>query len=126
MTDAQLDQAVAQAILGLDTLWGGDVMSASGTRRLIADSWFSGAGLPRPLSVTPKASPPGNPTASSSMPISLRSTWPARSPPCVNWRAGSPEPAAPFSRGSASACRSCGIWGWSAWTAATRCRTNGA
>jgi hypothetical protein len=46
MTDAQLDQAVAQAILGLDTLWGGDVMSASGTRRLIADSWFSGAGLP--------------------------------------------------------------------------------
>jgi hypothetical protein len=42
-----LDRAVADAILGIDTLWGGDVMSASGTGRFIADSWFSGAPLPR-------------------------------------------------------------------------------
>jgi hypothetical protein len=50
MTDIRLDQAVAQAILGLDTLWGGDVMSPSGTRRFIADSWFSGAELPKAYS----------------------------------------------------------------------------
>ena len=34
------------AILGVDTLWGGDVMCASGTGRFIADSWFSNSPLP--------------------------------------------------------------------------------
>ena len=42
-----LASAVATAILGIDTLWGGDVMSPSGTGRFIADSWFSDARLPR-------------------------------------------------------------------------------
>ena len=37
---------VADAILGLDTLWGGDVMNPSGTGRFIADSWFSDEALP--------------------------------------------------------------------------------
>jgi hypothetical protein len=37
---------VADAILGTDTLWGGDVMCPSGTGRFIADSWFSGEPLP--------------------------------------------------------------------------------
>src|ERR1017187_1767475 len=32
---------IANAILGIDTLWGGDVMCPSGTGRFIADSWFS-------------------------------------------------------------------------------------
>lgn len=41
-----LDQAVATAVLGLDTLWGGDVMNPSGTGRFIADSWFSDEPLP--------------------------------------------------------------------------------
>lgn len=44
-----MDQAgrfVADAILGIDTLWGGDVMCASGTGRFIADSWFSDEALP--------------------------------------------------------------------------------
>jgi hypothetical protein len=41
-----LDRLVADAILGIDTLWGGDVMHPSGTGRFIADSWFSGAPLP--------------------------------------------------------------------------------
>ena len=36
----------ATAILGIDTLWGGDVMNPSGTGRFIADSWFSGEPLP--------------------------------------------------------------------------------
>ena len=36
----------ANAILGIDTLWGGDVMCPSGTGRFIADSWFSGEPLP--------------------------------------------------------------------------------
>lgn len=34
------------AILGIDTLWGGDVMNPSGTGRFIADSWFSDEPLP--------------------------------------------------------------------------------
>ena len=42
-----LDQHVAEAVLGIDTLWGGDVMNPSGTGRFIADSWFSGAPLPK-------------------------------------------------------------------------------
>ncbi len=36
----------ANAILGIDTLWGGDVMCPSGTGRFIADSWFSDDPLP--------------------------------------------------------------------------------
>ncbi len=44
-----MDQAgkyVADAVLGIDTLWGGDVMCPSGTGRFIADSWFSDEKLP--------------------------------------------------------------------------------
>ncbi len=41
-----LDRALAEAILGIDTLWGGDVMNPSGTGRFIADSWFSDDPLP--------------------------------------------------------------------------------
>ena len=42
----QLDLHIADAVLGIDTLWGGDVMSPSGTGRFIADSWFSDEPLP--------------------------------------------------------------------------------
>jgi hypothetical protein len=42
----QVGQFVADAILGIDTLWGGDVMCPSGTGRFIADSWFSDERLP--------------------------------------------------------------------------------
>ncbi|MEE4270060.1 MAG: hypothetical protein V2I67_00195 [Thermoanaerobaculales bacterium] len=42
-----LDRALAEAILGIDTLWGGDVMNPSGTGRFIADSWFSDDPLPQ-------------------------------------------------------------------------------
>src|SRR5665811_719854 len=42
----QLARFVAEAVLGIDTLWGGDVMCASGTGRFIADSWFSDEPLP--------------------------------------------------------------------------------
>ena len=41
-----LETLVGNAILGIDTLWGGDVMCASGTGRFIADSWFSDEPLP--------------------------------------------------------------------------------
>ncbi len=37
---------LANAIIGIDTLWGGDVMNPSGTGRFIADSWFSDEPLP--------------------------------------------------------------------------------
>jgi hypothetical protein len=37
---------VADAVVGIDTLWGGDVMCPSGTGRFIADSWFSDEPLP--------------------------------------------------------------------------------
>src|SRR3974390_2024577 len=39
-------ERLGNAILGIDTLWGGDVMCASGTGRFIADSWFSDEPLP--------------------------------------------------------------------------------
>ena len=45
-----LDRALAEAILGIDTLWGGDVMNPSGTGRFIADSWFSDEELPNSYS----------------------------------------------------------------------------
>jgi len=42
----ELDAAIAEAIIGIDTLWGGDVMNPSGAGRFIADSWFSDQPLP--------------------------------------------------------------------------------
>jgi hypothetical protein len=42
----RFDEHVANAALGTDTLWGGDVMNPSGLGRFIADSWFSDAPLP--------------------------------------------------------------------------------
>ncbi len=42
----RLSELTATAILGIDTLWGGDVMNPSGTGRFIADSWFSDEPLP--------------------------------------------------------------------------------
>jgi hypothetical protein len=42
----QLSKYIADAVLGIDTLWGGDVMCASGTGRFIADSWYSDEPLP--------------------------------------------------------------------------------
>jgi hypothetical protein len=46
MEPAKIDDAVAEAVLAIDTLWGGDVMAPSGTGRFIADSWFSDRSLP--------------------------------------------------------------------------------
>lgn len=43
---ANFEQLLGTVILGIDTLWGGDVMCASGTGRFIADSWFSDEPLP--------------------------------------------------------------------------------
>jgi hypothetical protein len=45
-TSSPIDLYVADAVLGIDTLWGGDVMCPSGTGRFIADSWFSDEPLP--------------------------------------------------------------------------------
>ena len=41
-----LDDTIATAILGVDTLWGGNVLDPSGAGRFIADSWFSDEPLP--------------------------------------------------------------------------------
>ena len=46
MSPASLDAAIAEAITGIDTLWGGDVMNPSGVGRFIADCWFSDEPLP--------------------------------------------------------------------------------
>jgi hypothetical protein len=46
MRTQQRDRGIAEAILGIDTVWGGDVMNPSGTGRFIADSWFSDQPLP--------------------------------------------------------------------------------
>jgi hypothetical protein len=42
----RFNELVGNAVLGIDTLWGGDVMCASGTGRFIADSWFSDEPMP--------------------------------------------------------------------------------
>lgn len=47
MSNPTLDAALAEALIGIDTLWGGDVMNPSGVGRFIADCWFSDAPLPR-------------------------------------------------------------------------------
>jgi hypothetical protein len=44
--DTSPDATTATAILGVDTLWGGDVLDPSGAGRFIADSWFSDEPLP--------------------------------------------------------------------------------
>jgi hypothetical protein len=51
----RLEDLVGNAILGIDTLWGGDVMCASGTGRFIADSWFGDEPLPRAYTVAEAA-----------------------------------------------------------------------
>src|SRR6185369_12690851 len=51
LSERKLDELTATAILGIDTLWGGDVMNPSGTGRFIADSWF--ADEPLPAAYTP-------------------------------------------------------------------------
>jgi hypothetical protein len=45
--EPRLEDRIAEATLGLDTLWGGDVLNPSGMGRFIADSWFSDEPLPR-------------------------------------------------------------------------------
>lgn len=49
----QIGKLVADAVLGIDTLWGGDVLCASGTGRFIADSWFSDEPLPAAYTIPP-------------------------------------------------------------------------
>lgn len=44
--EQRLVRTIGTAILGIDTLWGGDVLCPSGTGRFIADSWFSDEALP--------------------------------------------------------------------------------
>jgi hypothetical protein len=44
--ETSLDATTATAILGVDTIWGGDVLDPSGAGRFIADSWFSDEPLP--------------------------------------------------------------------------------
>ncbi len=47
MTDPRtLDDTVATAVLGIDTLWGGNALAPSGMDRLVADSWFSDRPMP--------------------------------------------------------------------------------
>jgi hypothetical protein len=46
MSEETLNKLTSTAILGIDALWGGDVMNPSGTGRFIADSWFSDEPLP--------------------------------------------------------------------------------
>ncbi len=51
----QVGRYVADAVLGIDTLWGGDVMCPSGTGRFIADSWFADEPLPLAYTTTSAA-----------------------------------------------------------------------
>jgi len=46
MLRSSLESDIAAALIGIDTLWGGDVMNPSGVGRFIADCWFSDEPLP--------------------------------------------------------------------------------
>jgi hypothetical protein len=46
MLNNEFDMTIAEALIGIDTLWGGDVMNPSGIGRFIADCWFSDQPLP--------------------------------------------------------------------------------
>jgi hypothetical protein len=46
MTERSLIDSIANATLGIDTVWSGNVLSGSGTGRFIADCWFSDEPLP--------------------------------------------------------------------------------
>ena len=81
MTLRGTDAAVADMLIGVDTLWGGDVRNPSGTGRFIADCWFSDEPLPKAYT---HARPPrcgrmverarSHPTRVPSMRISPKST----------------------------------------------------
>lgn len=43
---SRYEERLGNAVLGIDTLWGGDVMNPSGAGRFIADCWFSDEPLP--------------------------------------------------------------------------------
>ena len=47
MSSTLSDAVLAEALIGIDTLWGGDVMNPSGVGRFIADCWFSDEPLPQ-------------------------------------------------------------------------------
>jgi len=51
----RIGKLVGDAVIGIDTLWGGDVLCASGTGRFIADSWFSDEQLPAAYSMSSAA-----------------------------------------------------------------------
>src|SRR3954465_7370255 len=51
----QYEELIGNAILGIDTIWGGDVSCPSGTGRFIADSWFSDHPLPHAYTVAEAA-----------------------------------------------------------------------
>jgi hypothetical protein len=60
MTDAAFDSVLADALIGIDTLWGGDVMNPSGVGRFIADCWFSDQPLPHAYTHATAAALRGN------------------------------------------------------------------
>jgi len=47
----RFDRLLADAILGIDTLWGGDVTTPTGAARVVADTWFSDEPLPPAFTV---------------------------------------------------------------------------
>ena len=46
LSEETLNRQVATALLGIDALWGGDVMNPSGVGRAVVDSWFSDVPMP--------------------------------------------------------------------------------
>ena len=129
----RLERAIAEAILGVDTLFGGDVTNPSGTGRFIADAWFSDEPLPAAYTHPERraaARQRGSvgqvrPTALRSTPIWPRSTSRPPSPASPRARARSAACAADISRGSQTLAVSCGISRRSSSGAASRCPMRG-
>ncbi len=118
-----LDETTATAILGLDTLWGGDVLDPSGAGRFIADSWFSDE--PLPVAYTHPAAARLRQTggvAGTEIDAGRggrlpRRRWTCRAP-SATWRRGAGPwagCAGPTWRAWPAASASCGISPWSGW-----------
>ena len=132
----ELGRSVAEAIIGIDTLWGGDVMCPSGTGRFIADSWF--ADEPLPHAYTAPAAARLRETGGVSGPRVDREAVDsylrqvdipaaiAGVRKSTRKSGSSPERDEFDLRGSPFACKSCGIWRWRCSARAILCRTSAA
>ncbi len=126
-------QLAGNAGLGIDTLWGGDVMCASGTGRFIADSWFSDEPLPAAYTDPAAArvretggvcgeEPDREAIERYLAAVDVPARFAGLKDEAGQWRVC----AASICAAWRCASRRCGTLRWNCWARAARCRTNAA